>query len=148
MPCGTGQDGSRVRQQVGRVLLGHPKSTHRLTVQRVVGRTGGLGLLGDELSVDVLTGVKHTLVIRRHVGVVHLWKWTVKHVSGRVDSAKIKPRILWLPGNCKADLLSFQKMEGRKEQTWRMWVVLSGVVKMQLVCTHEPQQLSASLLYS
>lgn len=36
-------------------------------------------------------------------------------VSGRVDSAKIKPRILWLPGNCKADLLSFQKREGRKE---------------------------------
>lgn len=78
MPCRTGQDGSRVRPQVGRVLLGHSKSTHRLTVQRVVGRTGGLGLLGDELSVDVLTGVKHTLVIRRHVGVVHLWKWTVK----------------------------------------------------------------------
>lgn len=77
--CPAGRDGSRVRQQVGRVLLGHSKSTHRLTVQRVVRRTGGLGLLGDELSVDVLTGVNHTLVIRRHVGVVHLWKWTVKH---------------------------------------------------------------------
>lgn len=119
VPCRTGRDGSSVRQQEGRVLLGLSKSTHRFTVQRVVWRTSGLGLLGDELSIDVLTGVMHTLVIRTHVGVVNLWKWTIKHDSSHSSSSYSSIR--WLPGNCKVNLLTFQKREGRSAPGEHGW---------------------------
>lgn len=36
----------------------------RFTVQGVEGRTCGLGLLGDKLTIDILTSILHTLVIR------------------------------------------------------------------------------------
>jgi len=44
----------------------------RFTVQGVKGRTGGLGLLGNKLSIDLLTGIFHTLVIGGYKSVVDL----------------------------------------------------------------------------
>lgn len=48
------------------------RPTHRFTVQGVEWRTAGLGLLGNKLSFDLLTGIFHTLVIRGYKGVFDL----------------------------------------------------------------------------
>lgn len=37
-------------------------------------RTRGLGLLGKKLSIDLLTSILHTLVIREYKSVVDLYK--------------------------------------------------------------------------
>lgn len=44
----------------------------RFTVQGVKGRTSSLGFLGNKLSVELLTGILHTFVIRRYVRAVDL----------------------------------------------------------------------------
>lgn len=44
----------------------------RFTVQGVKGGTSGLGLLGNKLSIDLLTGVVHTPVIKGHKRAVDL----------------------------------------------------------------------------
>lgn len=49
----------------------------------------------------------------------------------------------------KKQSLEFPKEERRNKLTSITWVkLLLGVVKMQLFCTHVPQQLAASVLYS
>lgn len=48
--------------------------THRFTVQGVEGRTRGLGLFGNKQSIDILTGVLHTLVIRGYISAVNLYE--------------------------------------------------------------------------
>lgn len=48
--------------------------TYRFTVQGVEGRTCCLGLLGTELSINILTGVLYTLVIRGNICAINLYE--------------------------------------------------------------------------
>lgn len=48
--------------------------THRFTVQGVEGRTRGLGLFGNKQSINIFTGVLHTLVMRGYISVVNLYE--------------------------------------------------------------------------
>lgn len=62
-------------QAEGHELLDFDKvrPTHRFTLRGVKVRTGGLGLLGNKLAIDLFTGIFHALVIGGYISAIHLY---------------------------------------------------------------------------